>query len=326
MTKLVQKLQGHQDPVWQSAWHPTLPQLLTCSTDKSLRIWSLIPTTLEFTQSIVLTDAHERTIRSVDYHPSGKMFSSSSFDATTAIWLPSTTGSAQTFENEMILEGHENEVKCCRWSPSGELLATCSRDKSVWIWQLLEDGDFECLAVLQEHTQDVKGLVWHPNIEILISFSYDNTMRVWKEVDGDWYSSQTLKGHNSTVWSAVFSSDGQYLVSVGDDLSMIVWKFNSNEFELITRLQGIHTDPVYSVDWGLNHILATCGGSEIKFWKFQDDLIQLLQVIENSHGQADVNHVNWCKLKGYENLLASCGDDGTVAIHHTEYKPLVYSC
>ncbi len=35
-----QQLHAHRDKVVQAHWHPTLPLLLTCSVDKSLKLWS----------------------------------------------------------------------------------------------------------------------------------------------------------------------------------------------------------------------------------------------------------------------------------------------
>lgn len=316
MTKLIQKLVGHEDPVWQTAWHPTQPTLISCSTDKSIRLWTLNPSLNEFQPTTVINDAHERTIRSVHYHPSGKLFASASFDSTTSIWLPSTN----TFENEMVLEGHENEVKCVRWSPSGELLATCSRDKSVWIWQFLEEGDFECLAVLQEHTQDVKGVCWHPESSILASFSYDDTIKIWKDDNGDWFLYDTLKAHSSTVWSASFSPNGQYLVSVGDDLKMVIHELVGKEFKIVGHIEQLHSDPIFAVDWGSNNVIASCGGTLIKFCRYENGKISVVDEIENPHGEYDVNHVAWCKATGYTNYLCSSGDDSNVNVYETNFK------
>ncbi len=36
----LQQLHAHRDKVVQAHWHPSLPLLLTCSVDKSLKLWS----------------------------------------------------------------------------------------------------------------------------------------------------------------------------------------------------------------------------------------------------------------------------------------------
>lgn len=143
----------HEDIAWGLNWSKTNAQLVSCSSDKTIKIYS------ETKLLQTIDDAHSRTIRSVSFNPNGKLIASCSFDATTSIW--------EDGEAIATLQGHENEVKAVDWSASGELLATCSRDKSVWIWELLGEGDLECVAVLQEHTQDVKFIKWHPTEEVL---------------------------------------------------------------------------------------------------------------------------------------------------------------
>jgi WD40 repeat protein len=105
-----------------------------------------------------IKNPHTRTIRSIA--SSHDLIATCSFDSTTVIY--------QNHEIIATLEGHENEVKSVAFSCDGKLLATCSRDKSVWVWEILEDGEFECVAVLQEHSQDVKTVKWHPNQEVCI--------------------------------------------------------------------------------------------------------------------------------------------------------------
>ncbi|GFP99030.1 probable cytosolic iron-sulfur protein assembly protein ciao1 homolog [Phtheirospermum japonicum] len=227
----VQRLEGHTDRVWNLAWKPAtgvdgVPAVLaSCSGDKTVRIWEQSPSTGSFQCKAILDDAHNRTVRSCAWSPSGKLFATASFDATTAIW----EDAGDDFTCVATLEGHENEVKSVSWNASGSLFATCGRDKSVWIWEVLPHNEFDCVSVLQGHTQDVKMVQWHPSMDILFSCSYDNTIKVWAG-DGDnddWHCVQTLNesnsGHTSTVWALSFNATGDKMVSCSDDLTIKIW-------------------------------------------------------------------------------------------------------
>src|SRR5882724_4194456 len=103
----------------------------------------------------ILSDGHQRTIRSIAWSPSGDYLASASFDGTTCVWHQIDG----QWDCTVSLEGHENEVKSVCWSQSSKYLSTCSRDKTVWIWECIHGTDgqeFECASVLTDHTQDVK--------------------------------------------------------------------------------------------------------------------------------------------------------------------------
>ncbi|KAL4740857.1 putative cytosolic iron-sulfur protein assembly protein 1 [Aspergillus similis] len=211
---------------WLTAPHPTLPLVATCSSDKTVRVYSLI----NFRLLSTISGGHKRSIRTCAWKPnvSGEsVLATGSFDATVGIWrrwdnygeeatLAQGIGNNKNLgveedceedEDEewrfaVLLDGHDSEVKSVSWSASGMLLATCSRDKSIWIWEDLDDGDnnFETVAVMQEHEGDVKCVVWHPAEECLASGSYDDTIRIWREDIDDWGQVACIKGHAGTVW------------------------------------------------------------------------------------------------------------------------------
>ncbi|MCJ1364763.1 Cytosolic iron-sulfur protein assembly protein [Acarospora aff. strigata] len=225
---------------WFTAPHPHLPLVATCSSDKSVRIYSLT----SFTLLSTISGGHKRSVRSCAWNPSVKgesVLATGSFDASVGIWrrwdngemnpkpartegmgsadgeidmtngLDGSVGHENDEEDEddewrfaVVLDGHESEVKSVAWSTGGNFLATCSRDKSVWIWEEMEDDNFETIAVLQEHEGDVKCVVWHPEEELLASASYDDTIRLYKERGDDWECVSILKGHDSTVWALDF--------------------------------------------------------------------------------------------------------------------------
>ncbi|KAJ5772834.1 hypothetical protein N7457_007730 [Penicillium paradoxum] len=227
-----------QERTWLTTPHPTLPIVATCSSDKTIRLYSLT----NFTLLSTITGGHKRSVRTAAWKPhmSGEsVLATGSFDATVGIWRRwdsygredgtgwGTGGSKETTasaavtlkptdvdtvsdreEDEeewrfaVLLDGHDSEVKSVSWSASGMLLATCSRDKSIWIWEDLDDGDnnFETVAVMQEHGGDVKCVTWHPTEECLASGSYDDTIRLWREDLDDWGQVACIKGHGGTVW------------------------------------------------------------------------------------------------------------------------------
>lgn len=213
---------------WLTAPHPTLPIVATCSSDKTVRVYSLT----NFKLLSTITGGHKRSVRTAAWKPhiSGEsVLATGSFDATVGIWRrwdnygrndPATTSTAnanadadadlseaggdedEEWRFAVLLDGHDSEVKSVSWSASGMLLATCARDKSIWIWEDLDDGDnnFETVAVMQEHGGDVKSVAWHPVEECLASGGYDDTIRLWREDLDDWGQVACIKKHTGTVW------------------------------------------------------------------------------------------------------------------------------
>lgn len=80
---------GHEDVIWDVCWHPSEPLLVSCGSDKALRIWKIDMRDGAYEPQLVdtLDDAHTRSVRSVAWAPCGTKIAAASFDATVSIWV-----------------------------------------------------------------------------------------------------------------------------------------------------------------------------------------------------------------------------------------------
>ncbi|CAG2111461.1 unnamed protein product, partial [Medioppia subpectinata] len=307
-------------------WHPSGHTLASCGADKTIRLWAKEGNS--WRTKYILSDGHQRTIRSIAWSPTGQYLASASFDATTSVWH--RKDDSEEWECVISLEGHENEVKSVCWSKSGKYLSTCSRDKTVWIWECVESEEseeFECASVLTDHSQDVKRVVWHPIDDVLASCGYDNTIKLYKDDGDDWICCATLTSHESTVWSIAFDSSGQRLASTSSDKTIKIWQsFNGiTNWKCVSTLSGFHSRAVYDISWShtSDYILTAGGDDTIIVFKeddtkssgdLSDNSLQRFSVVlrhEKAH-QMDVNSVDW--NPAIDGIFATSGDDCSVKI------------
>ncbi|KAM0748575.1 WD40 repeat-like protein [Meredithblackwellia eburnea MCA 4105] len=341
------ELKGHSERAWHSSWSPASPLIASCSTDKSIRIYSFTPTNsasssdsnhkddeepaYRFSLKSTIPTSHGRTVRSLSFSPTGTTLATASFDATVGIWQQVDEAGLDDGEEggggggggdgdwEAIdpLEGHESECKSAEWSADGRLLASCSRDKSVWVWEAVGPAEFECLAVLMNHTQDVKSLTWHPYDELLASASYDDTIKLFASdpYDDEWSCIATLNGHTSTVWSVSFSPCGQYLASVSDDLTIKIWGRDTlgTAQQLLDEAGGVQAQRSEGGRMG-----PWSGGGGVRIGMKEKWEWTLKGELAGMHGRT-IYSVDWKeggveKKDGGLGRIVTCGGDGVINV------------
>lgn len=301
-------LRGHTEPVWHAAWHPNGRLLATCSSDKTIKLWSPIgdmagPWECKETQEA----AHIKTIRRVEWSRSGDLLASASFDGTVVIWKLNQTG----LEPVLTLEGHESEVKGVSWSFEDKYLATCGRDKTIWIWETDIDFEYETAAVLSRHTQDVKMVAFHPTSFTLASCSYDDTIGIWElDQTEDWVCKDMLAGHESTVWAIAWK--GNKLVSCSDDKSIRVWSVQGDKFKTEAVMNNVHRRSVYTCDWHRSQDLIVTAGGDDEIHLISYSIGSLIPLYSLKSHSMDINSVSFNPC--YE-LCASSSDDCTVKLY-----------
>lgn len=134
--KMFLNLYGHKLPVLNMDISYDNKLIITCSSDKNVRIWGL-----DFGDCHKAFFAHQDSIMAVAFMPNnnegnGHHFFSASKDGVIKYW------DGDKFEQIQKLQGHHNEIWALAISHSGEFIVSASHDKSIRIWQQTDEQIF----------------------------------------------------------------------------------------------------------------------------------------------------------------------------------------
>lgn len=134
--KLFLSLYGHKLPVLNMDISYDSKLIVTCSADKTVRLWGL-----DFGDCHKTFLAHQDSVMAVAFVPTnsegnGHHFFSASKDRVIKYW------DGDKFEQIQKLEGHHGEIWALAMSHSGEFLVSASHDKSIRIWMQTDEQLF----------------------------------------------------------------------------------------------------------------------------------------------------------------------------------------
>lgn len=196
--------------------------------------------------------------------------------------------------------------------PLVQILASGSYDDTIKLYIDDPSDDWFCFSTLTGHTSTVWSIAWSPSGSYLASASDDRTVRVWRRVaEHKWDCVLVLEGHERSVYSVSWGpgkgnvAEGNlgWIASVGGDGVIYVW-------ELAVRF-------LFSVATCLSLIFRSIqepSKSDNSTTSKNPPTYKLITRLPSAHGVHDVNTVVWCPRKGYEDLLATAGDDGVARV------------
>jgi WD40 repeat protein len=308
---------GHSSIVKSVAFHPKAPLFVTGSSDKTVKLWSLVHTpngsisgaTCLATLEGLSSWGHTRSVESVAFHPTAPLFVTGSSDKTVKLWSLVYThdGSISSATCVATLDrdkgGHRSTVRSVAFHPTAPLFATGSSDNTIKLWHLVYNPngiisangiikDVSCVATLDRdkggHNQSVWSVVFHPTLPILATGSDDRTAKLWHLVytpDGSISSTTCVAtldrdkgGHRSTVRSVMFHPTLPFLITGSEDDTIKLWHLVYTPdgsisavicVETLNINKGGHSDSVYSVTFHPTlPLLATGSGDKTaKLWK-----------------------------------------------------------
>ncbi|XP_037934644.1 POC1 centriolar protein homolog [Teleopsis dalmanni] len=245
----------HTGPVYGVSTSSNL--IASTGQDRRVKIWEpkIRGVSCEFV-------AHLKTVRSVDFDPTGMMVVTASDDKAIKLWKVAQQKFLTSFAY------HTNWVRSAKFSPNGKLIASCSDDKSLRIFdinsgqcirtfteergmgrqvawhpdgnvvavaltcnrvKLFDIGETELIQLYQVHSAPVNDLSFHPNGHFMITGSDDETIKVLDLLEGR--PVYTLTGHVGPVSAVSFSADGSIFSSAGTDKKLLIWSSNLHKYD-----------------------------------------------------------------------------------------------
>jgi transcription initiation factor TFIID subunit 5 len=214
------RLVGHAGPVYAVAFSPSTANpdpsgpptnsqcLLSCSEDKTVRLWSLDTFTC-----LVAYRGHDNPIWDLQWGPYGHYFLTGSNDRTARLW------STDHIEPLRIYVGHDADVDCVTFHPNNLYVFTGSCDRTVRMWHI---SGGNCLRLFTGHTGNVTAIACSPDGKTLASADDAGNIILWTLETGR--RRKRMRGHaKGGIWSLSWSVESSVLVSSGADKTVRVW-------------------------------------------------------------------------------------------------------
>ncbi|CAG8526458.1 11130_t:CDS:10 [Ambispora gerdemannii] len=239
------RLTGHSGPVFGLSFSPDRRYLVSCSEDKTARLWSTDTYT-----NLVCYKGHNYSIWDIDFCPLGFYFATASHDRTARLW------SCDQIFQLRIFAGHLSDVDTVKFHPNARYIFTGSSDRTVRMWDIQEG---ETVRVFSGHTGTIYSLAISDDGKLLASAGEDKTIKIWDLGSGKCI--KTMKGHQRIIYSLDFSKERSILVSGSADSTVRVWDvnkgittdINDNPETLISRINMEDSSTVNPVNERAKH-------------------------------------------------------------------------
>jgi WD40 repeat protein/DNA-binding SARP family transcriptional activator len=274
---------------------------------------------------VTILHAHQEDVRSLAFHPNGRLMASGDQDGLIYLWELDT---GQQFGNP--LEGHQGQVSSLAFSPDGLILASGGFDDAIILWDVDESSDSfgQLIGVpIRGHGGNVWDVSFSPDGRLLASGSADKKIILWDVSEGsvkyDQASISILNGHDGIVTSLAFSPDGGTLASGSADKTVILWDINTR-VQVTAALQS-HEAFVSSIAFSPDgRTLASSGkDNTVRLWDVDQGSASFGQLLrEPLSGHTET--VWDLAFSPIGNQLASGSEDGTVQIWDADQASVTF--
>jgi WD40 repeat protein len=248
--KRVRQFRGHTAGVQSVAFSPDGEQIVTGSTDRTLRLWE-VATGKELMQFAGHTDV----VLPIAFSPDGKLVASESHDLTVRVW------DVATGKEVHKLPGHKSGgTSNVAFSPDGKTLASVGADFAVRLWDV---GSGKEVRQFKGHPSDVESVAFSPDGRHLATAGDDRTVRLWDVETGK--EERRFAGCTNVVTTVRFAPGGATLAAGSADQAVRFWEVETGK--LLAAARG-HTGNVSEIAFAPDgKTLASAGhDGTVRLW------------------------------------------------------------
>ncbi|KIJ14345.1 hypothetical protein PAXINDRAFT_50616, partial [Paxillus involutus ATCC 200175] len=245
-------MSGRENLIWGIAYLPGGKRVVSCSGDKTVRMWDVEKGEQEGTSMV-----HEGGVYGLAVTKDGKRILSGGGDRIT-IW------DVETHERIEEWAGHTTKIRCIALSPDDRLAASGANGKLACGSHVIRVYDVDSgelvLGPIKGHKSDICCVLWSLDGSQLFSASADRTIRCWNSETGTPIG-KPWTGHTDAILSLSLSPDGTKLASASSDKTIRFWDARSGD-PIGHPLQ--HEDFLWTVTFSPSGKFVASGGYDRK--------------------------------------------------------------
>nr|WP_320060305.1 hypothetical protein [Planktothrix agardhii] len=296
------RLEGHQDVVWDVSFSPDGNYIVSGSVDKTVKLWT------PEGQLLRTLVGHRGSVTSVSFSPDSQMIASSSQDGTIKLWPVAALSTIKRLVTPVTIQAHRQGVSAVTFSPNGRLIASVSDDRRLKLWS--REGTL--LRTVYRAMAPLTWVAFSPDGQILAIAVADGTVKLLK-LDGTiLHTLDHTANPNKTVYKVSYSPNGQLIATVGQDQTVKLW---TPQCQLLKTLKADRSN-IYGVNFSPDSkLLATSTDNKnIYLWTVDGTLLKQWQ----GHGDKVTN----IQFSPDGKTLVSSSYDKTVKLWSSDLIPL----
>jgi WD40 repeat protein len=248
---------GHQAIVRKVVFTSDEKYLLTCSDDKTVKVWDIATGECAKTFRGYIDEGAEGKIFTIALSADDKYLAVGGFIGDHSKGRTDTIRiyDFQTGQIIKLLKGHKDVINNLEFSPDGNYLASASADGTVIIWAV--KSNFNLRHTLVYHTKNIYGISFSHDRKYLASASYDAAIAIWDLKTGILIRSLD-KAHDKEIRRIEYSMDDSYLATGSFDGTVKLWR--AKDLSLVKIINKVDEDNTTEIKFSPDQKYLIFGG------------------------------------------------------------------